>query len=71
MTNLRKIIKDNNIKNCEIYSLLGISRVVFERKSGLHTDFKISELEKIKSFFIDLGVISIDFDIGVFLEETS
>ncbi len=69
MTNLRKIIKDNNIKNSEIFTMLGVSRVVFERKSGLHADFKIIELEKIKDYFINLGIISFDYDIGEFLEE--
>lgn len=69
MTNLRKMIKDNNIKNCELFKMLGISRVMFERKTGLHADFKITELEKIKDYFINLGIITFDFDIGVFLEE--
>lgn len=69
MTNLRKIIKNNNIKNCELFTMLGISRVVFERKSGLYADFKIAELEKIKDYFVNLGIIPFDFDIGIFLEE--
>lgn len=69
MTKLRKLIKDNNIKCSEVFTMLGVSRVVFERKSGLHADFKIIELEKIKDFFINLGVVSFDYDIGDFLEE--
>ena len=66
MTNLRKIIKNNNIKNCELFTMLGISRVVFERKSGLYADFKISELETIKDYFVNLEIIPFDFDIGIF-----
>lgn len=71
MTNLRKLIKDNHIKNSDIFTLLGISRVVFERKSGLYADFKVFELKKIKDYFISLGVVSSDYDIGSFLEETA
>ena len=65
---LKKIMKDNCIKSYELYTLIGCSRVNFEYKCSLRVDFKIEELEMIKNFFVELNIVTSDFDIGCFLE---
>lgn len=61
-------IKKNKISYFKLYELLDISKTYFQSKLYGKCDFTIAELEKLKEYFISLGLIDKSFDIGHFVD---
>lgn len=69
MIYIEKLRKDNNLSYENISKIMGISRKGCSFKFTLKNDFTIKDLEKIKDYFVILGIIDENFDIGDFLNE--
>ena len=67
MLKLKEILKNNNIKMLTISKLLNIDYSTLKSKMNCKHDFKINELEKIKSYLVELNILNENFDIGEFL----
>lgn len=65
----QKLLKENHFKNYEIRNYLSLTEPTYKKKLRKGLDFKMSELEEIKSFFVKKGVIPEDFDVGDLLNE--
>ena len=60
-------VKKNKLSHLKLANILNICKTGFEAKLYAKNDFTIDELEKLKEYFVKLGLLSNDFDIGDFL----
>lgn len=67
MLYIRKLLKDNKISIPKLAYLIDINYRTLEYKLALKQDFKLEELEKIKSVLLCMQIIPPTFDIGEFL----
>lgn len=69
MLYIQKLRQDNNITARQLGRLLCLNPKYVTYKLLKKSDFKVSELEKIKDYFIQLGIIDQKFEISDFLNE--
>lgn len=69
MLYIQKLRQDNNITARQLGRLLCLNPKYVTYKFLKKSDFKVSELGKIKDYFIQLGIIDQTFEISDFLNE--